>query len=234
VSVPAPGVAAIARDLVVRPCHAFGQIREHPGTWWWPCTVVLACTTVFWIAYFATVDGAWLVDRTLAEMGRHVPPDVLRGLRGRMTTTALGCVTVATAVAGLGLRLTVVSVYLGLVARLSGDTRSRFAQWLALASWASLPEAAGIVGKAIEYVLAAGDRTDPGTLSTSFSRLSGFHPAHPLLVRLLDYDVAGAWTLALLVVGVRAYRRSGWVSAAAIVSWPWALAWAVRLLQASR
>lgn len=226
-------LAKLGLMLVVNPRRAFVEVHARPVSWWWPCSVVLLCTLAFWTFYFTTVDPAWLVGRALAEMGR-LPPGLQRGIGERLTPQIMLFETVAMAVVGLGLKLAVVSGYLQLVARLAGDARTRFLQWLALVSWASLPAVASVVGMALGYALAPGDQVDAGTLSTTRLAVLFQSPdGHPVLGSLLDYDLARLWTLALLIVGVRVYRKSGRVSAAATVLVPWAVLLGARLLAAS-
>lgn len=206
------------------PREAFTFAKQRPGLWWAPIALLLLASTAFWLYFFATVDAAWLVNSELSQMGDRMPPEITAQVKALMTPRMMLFQALTVLVIALGIKLSAVAAYLQLVAKLSGDKKTRFGQWLSLVAWSCVPLLVGLAGQALHVLWSTTGHVDPDTLSvTTLASITGASASRGWLQQLFDYDFVKLWSLALLVKGVSVYQSVPLRRAALVVLTPWIL-----------
>jgi hypothetical protein len=226
-----PAAAGNVLATFSAPREAFSFAKQRPGLWWAPVALLLLASTAFWTYYFSTVDTAWLVDFELSQMAAKMPPEITSQARAMMTPRIMLIEAVFIVLVSIGIKLSAVAAYLQLTAKLSGDTKTRFGQWLSLVAWSMLPMLVGLAGQTLNVLWSSTGHIDPESLSvTTLASITGFSAPKGWLQLVFNYDFMQLWSLALLVIGVSVYQAVPMRRAALLVLSPWLLLLLARAL----
>lgn len=203
---------ALLQALAFEPKQAFATMAERPRVLF-PIALLLTASVglLFW--YFSIVDTRWLMDQTLLnnpstaqmteqqlQLARNVNPAFLKW------SAVIGGAFV------IVLTRLLEALYYLLAGKITNVQRS-YRQWLALASWTSLPAVLAVIPAAIVLLTSTTTQIDQGqlqvlSLNNLFFHRAGGAPGHTLLVSINLLQFVGMY---LATLGVRLWSGRSWL-----------------------
>lgn len=195
----------LARSLLLQPEQAFAALRAQPS-FAVPLLLTLGLTLAAIGIYFSQVDVSWLQSQLMAPLdGKTQDAMPVLSLKMLVVTSVL-----STLIAVLGGRLLESGYYFlaGRVTRMEFP----FSQWLALASWASLPLLLlPLLAVAMMPFHPEGQVLQEQLNALSLNELFFQVPPHsPWFTLLSTLSVLHPWSWWLSALGVKTWSGRGW------------------------
>ena len=205
-------VARLAAGIVFEPARSVDELASSPRHALPVATLAIGTAlTLTW--YYSRLDYSWFAEYLVAA--NPILASVGRKLALRRETVMLPATLSATVNIVVAWLLT--SGYLWLAAKLLGRDRP-VRQWLALASWACVPQILVLpLSLAMIWMHPEGrfapEQLDATTIGMLLGGIAPDNPWHAVVSRI---GIASAWSWAILAIGFR--RWTGSTTAAALVT----------------
>ncbi len=217
----------ILQALIFEPRKAFAGIAERPR-FFFPLFLLVLTTAVMSIWYTSVVDIAWLADRELRHgfaAGRlteeQIAVQVQNAVNQRGVRVAIGAVAT---VFVLPLFMLVAALYYLLAAKVTNVDRG-YRQWLAFASWTTLPTALGVIPAALVLLTAETNQFGQEALQVLSLNALIFHRAvgEPGFSWLNGINLLQFVSIYLSIYGVKLWSGRSWLFGAVFILIPWLL-----------
>jgi len=206
--------------ILVEPAATFARLAPHSGArrgTWLPVVALLAASAIVLAWYFlGFVDYAWLQERMLDAVAD--PAEREQAAKMAMSQQAMGLVSVIGAVVAMLAGFALYGLYFLVVAKIRNQDFG-FRHGFALSAWASVPSLLLLPLGAMQILLSTDGRLPYEALNpTSLNQLLfHFEETHPLAGLLESLSIPAIWSIALLVIGYRAWTGSSRGTALRIV-----------------
>lgn len=225
-----PNAATVMCHIVLDPVPAFKAALQRPQAGW-PLLAVVGGTTLIYALYFLTLDFGWFVDHALRA--KPELSDAQRAaVREVLQPTMLTVWSLLTAVVVPVLVFALLALYYLLAAQLLGH-RIGYGHWFAFCAWTAVPRVLAYPLMLYQIASSHGQVAleDLSMLSLNFLLLHR-PPDHAWAGLASAVDLTALWSLAVSVVGFRAWTGERWATSAAVSLAPSALVyglWALRV-----
>ncbi len=208
-------------NIITEPRLVFPELREKP-TFIFPLLLLIAASIATLSYFFATVDFAWMIDQAVQVGGKSdAEREAMQKSMDQISIEMMGGSSIAGAVIGIPLAVSILAIYLSLVNKLLDSESLSFKSWFSLVCWCSIPSLFTSLTSLINVIQANGQITLGAVNPISFNSLFfNFNASNPLFGLLNSLDPMVIWGKVLLIFGFNHWTNSSLVKSTAIVIAP--------------
>lgn len=220
-------------NIYVSPLDVFRQLKEQPN-FLFPLLLLIICSTVVMIWYYASVDFNWLMDYFISiEADGHSEEEkqqIVSSLSA-MTPIMMGAITIISSLVMIIAHYTVLSLYFVVISLFTNDG-FRFKYWFCLVNWAFLPTLLAFFAIFVTIALNSNGQIGPNQLNSLTLNNLFFHlpNTHHFKTILDSIDISFLWSIVLLILGYQVWTKKSIVNSGFIVLTPYLLVYGIWLL----
>jgi hypothetical protein len=190
-------------NVFTEPTSTFGRLKAKTNAWL-PLLllIVLSVAILYW--WIATLDFAWLREHMLAA-SPNPRPEAREALERFMTPTSMMWSSILGGVIGLLLAFAVTALYFLIAGKVIG-AQIGYGKWFGFSVWTSVPRLLSIPLSALQIMTSHGRLAPEDLNMVSLNYLLLHLPlSNPWASLANSLDLTTAWSLALTVIGLKAW-----------------------------
>lgn len=207
-------------NVMVEPTSTFSRLKAKPNAWV-PLAVLILTSLAISYWWISTLDFSWLTDHVIASQGAAIKPEAREAMKKFMTRNTMLITSSVTVVLGTLLISAIAAVYYLLAGRVLGTTIG-YGKWFGFSVWVSIPRLLTVPLSALQ-IATSGGRLAPEDLNMmSLNYLLLHLPAsNPWATMAGSVDLTSLWSIALAILGLKAWtgRGTGTCAVAAVLPW---------------
>lgn len=208
-------------NVILEPTSTFDRLKSKTNAWL-PLLilVVLSVAILYW--WISTLDFAWFVDHLLATQPKATP-EARAAMQKFMTPTSMLWSSGIGAVIGTLGALGLSALYYLIVSKVMGVPIG-FGKWFGFAVWTSVPRLLTVPLSALQ-IMTSHDRLMAEDLNMASLNYLVFHlPAsHPWASLVGSIDLTMFWSIALAVLGLKAWTGRSTATCLTVALLPYAI-----------
>jgi hypothetical protein len=212
-------------NVILSPSPTFARLKDKPRPLIPLLVLILLTLAVSWW-YVSSLDFAWFREHMLAAQG-PMKPEARAAMAQFMTPKTMMWSSGAGAVVGTPLICAVVALYYLLAGKAMG-TGIGYGKWFGFAVWTSIPRLLTVPLSALQ-ILTSGGRLAPEDMNmVSLNYLLLHLPASsPWFGFATNLDLTSVWSVALAVLGLKAWTGRSTAACVTAAVLPYALVYGI-------
>ena len=212
-------------NVILAPSPTFARLKDKPRPFI-PLLVLILLTLAVSCWYVSTLDFAWFREHMLATQG-PMKPEARAAMAQFLTPKTMMWSSGAGAVLGTPLVCAVVALYYLLAGKVMG-TGIGYGKWFGFAVWTSIPRLL-TVPLSVLQILTSGGRLAPEDMNmVSLNYLLLHLPmSSPWFGLATNLDLSSVWSIALAVLGLKAWTGRSTGACVTVAVLPYALVYGI-------
>jgi hypothetical protein len=217
-------------NVILAPSPTFARLKDKPRPFI-PLLVLILLTLAVSCWYVSTLDFAWFREHMLATQGA-MKPEARAAMAQFLTPKTMMWSSGAGAVLGTPILCAIVALYYLLAGKVMG-TGIGYGKWFGFAVWTSIPRLL-TVPLSVLQILTSGGRLAPEDMNmVSLNYLLLHAPmSSPWFGFATNLDLTSIWSIALAVLGLKAWTGRSTAGCVTVAVLPYALVyglWAAKI-----
>jgi hypothetical protein len=210
-------------NVILAPSPTFARLKDKPRPFI-PLLVLILLTLAVSCWYVSSLDFAWFREHMMAAQG--MKPEA-RAAMEHFTPKMMMWMSGAGAVLGMPFICAVVALYYLLASKAMG-TGIGYGKWFGFAVWTSIPRLL-TVPLSVLQILTSGGRLAPEDMNmVSLNYLLLHLPAsNPWFGLATNLDLTSVWSIALAVIGLKAWTGRSTGTCVAVAVLPYVLIYGI-------
>jgi hypothetical protein len=212
-------------NVILAPSPTFARLKDKPRPFI-PLMVLILLTLAVSCWYVSSLDFAWFREHMLAAQG-SMKPEARAAMAQFLTPKTMMWSSGAGAVVGTPLICAIVAVYYLLAGKVMG-TGIGYGKWFGFAVWTSIPRLL-TVPLSVLQILTSGGRLAPEDMNmVSLNYLVLHVPmSSPWFGLATNLDLTSVWSIALAVLGLKAWTGRSTAACVTVAVLPYALVYGI-------
>jgi hypothetical protein len=212
-------------NVILAPSPTFARLKDKPRPFI-PLMVLILLTLGVSCWYVSSLDFAWFREHMLAAQGT-VKPEARAAMAQFLTPKMMMWSSGAGAVLGTPLICAIVALYYLLAGKVMG-TGIGYGKWFGFAVWTSIPRLL-TVPLSVLQILTSGGRLAPEDMNmVSLNYLLLHVPmSSPWFGFATTLDLTSVWSIALAVLGLKAWTGCSTAACVTVAVLPYALVYGI-------
>jgi hypothetical protein len=212
-------------NVILAPSPTFARLKDKPRPFI-PLLVLILMTLAVSCWYVSSLDFAWFREHMMAAQG-PMKPEARAAMAQFLTPKTMMWSSGAGAVVGTPLICAVVALYYLLAGKVMG-TGIGYGKWFGFAVWTSIPRLL-TVPLSVLQILTSGGRLAPEDMNmVSLNYLLLHVPmSSPWFGFATNLDLTSVWSIALAVLGLKAWTGRSTAACVTIAVLPYALVYGI-------
>jgi hypothetical protein len=212
-------------NVILAPSPTFARLKDKPRPFI-PLLVLILLTLAVSCWYVSSLDFAWFREHMLAAQG-SMKPEARAAMAQFLTPKTMMWSSGAGAVVGTPLICAIVAVYYLLAGKVMG-TGIGYGKWFGFAVWTSIPRLL-TVPLSVLQILTSGGRLAPEDMNmVSLNYLLLHVPmSSPWFGLATNLDLTSVWSIALAVLGLKAWTGRSTAACVTVAVLPYALVYGI-------
>ncbi|WP_322404214.1 YIP1 family protein [Massilia luteola] len=212
-------------NVILAPSPTFARLKDKPRPWI-PLLVLVLLTLGVTYWYISTLDFAWFREHMLAAQGA-AKPEARAALEHFLTPKTMMWSSGAGAVLGTPVLCALVALYYLLAAKVMG-TGIGYGKWFGFAVWTSIPRLLALPLSALQIVTSGGRLAPEDMNMVSLNYLLLHVPmSNPWFGFATNLDLTSLWSIALAVIGLKAWTGRSTGACVTVAVLPYALVYGI-------
>jgi hypothetical protein len=217
-------------NVILEPTPTFARLKAKTSAWL-PLLILIVLSVAIMYWWISTLDFGWLREHMLAAQG-NATPEVRAAMERFMTPTSMMWSSSIGAVVGTLVALSLSALYYVIASKVI-DAPIGFGKWFGFSVWTSVPRLLTIPLSALQIATSHG-RLAPEDLNMASLNYLVFHlPAsHPWAGLVGSIDLTMFWSIALAVIGLKAWTGRSTSTCVTVALLPYAIIyglWAAKI-----
>jgi hypothetical protein len=212
-------------NVILSPSPTFARLKDKPRAWV-PLLVLLLLTLAVTWWYVSTLDFAWFREQMLTTRG-PVKPEQRAAMEHFFTPTAMMWSSGLGIVLGTPVLYLLTALYYLLAGKVMG-TGIGFGKWFGFAVWTSIPRLLALPLSALQIMTSGGRLSleDANMVSLNYLLLH-LHASSPWFGFATNLDLTSLWSIALAVIGLKAWTGRSTGTCVTVAVLPYALVYGI-------
>jgi hypothetical protein len=212
-------------NVILAPSPTFARLKDKPRPFI-PLLVLILMTLAVSCWYVSSLDFAWFREHMMAAQG-PMKPEARAAMAQFLTPKTMMWSSGAGAVVGTPLICAVVALYYLLAGKVMG-TGIGYGKWFGFAVWTSIPRLL-TVPLSVLQILTSGGRLAPEDMNmVSLNYLLLHVPmSSPWFGFATNLDLTSVWSIALAVLGLKAWTGRSTAACVTVAVLPYALVYGI-------
>jgi hypothetical protein len=212
-------------NVILAPTPTFARLKDKPRPWI-PLLVLILLTLAVSFWYISTLDFVWFREHMLEAQGT-MKPEARAAMAQFLTPKTMMWSSGAGAVLGTPFICALAALYYLLAGKAMG-TGIGYGKWFGFAVWTSIPRLLTVPLSALQ-ILTSGGRLAPEDMNmVSLNYLLLHLPASsPWFAFATNLDLTSVWSIALAVIGLKAWTGRPTGACVTVAVLPYALVYGI-------
>jgi len=212
-------------NVILAPSPTFARLKDKPRPFI-PLMVLILLTLAVSFWYVSSLDFAWFREHMLAAQG-PMKPEARAAMAQFLTPKTMMWSSGAGAVLGTPLICAIVALYYLLAGKVMG-TGIGYGKWFGFAVWTAIPRLLTVPLSALQ-ILTSGGRLAPEDMNmVSLNYLLLHVPmSSPWFGFATNLDLTSVWSIALAVLGLKAWTGRSTAACVTVAVLPYALVYGI-------
>ncbi|MGB9109211.1 MAG: YIP1 family protein [Telluria sp.] len=217
-------------NVFLEPTPTFARLKNKSSAWL-PLLILIVLSVAIMCWWVSTLDFGWLVDHMVAAQPKATP-EMRAAMEKFMTPKSMLATSAIGAVLGTLVAMALSALYYLVASKVIGAPLG-FGKWFAFSVWTSVPRLLTIPLSALQIATSHG-RLAPEDLNMASLNYLVFHlpMSHPWASLVGSIDLTMFWSIALAVIGLKAWTGRSTATCVTVALLPYAIVyglWAAKI-----